>query len=240
MAEELEITIGIRTLLMCSYDMGARFYELGDTHPEKRKSHSAVRWASEIGCFLQYGCKEPSRKKRIIMSEEELNNLVGHWHNLVVGLAMAHDKEEADLYEAAVDDCLTPVLRTPVKQLRELAAKLRDSLKADKRVPYLVWRGFESWVDEIVLKAPDQEVKELKTELAGEIVQLVEEDAKHDLPAAMIRALQWRSPEQLVKVKEVVEREKAEGRSARLQGRESCLFLECGGTVDKPEVTVQV
>lgn len=142
--------------------------------------------------------------------------------------------------EAAVDKCLTPVLSAPVKQLRELAKKLRDTLKSDPRVPYLVWRGMEEWIDKILLLAPDGEIIELKTQLASEIVAMVEDDAKRDLPAAMVRALQWRSAEKLQEVKVVIEEEKAAGRPVRLKGRESCLFLEAGGTEDSPKVCVQV
>ena len=69
---------------------------------------------------------------------------------------------------------------------------------------------------------------------------MVEQDAKDQLPDAMIRALQWRSPEKLEQVKEVVAKEKAAGRKTRLKGRESCLFLEAGGTEEQPEVCVQV
>jgi hypothetical protein len=57
---------------------------------------------------------------------------------------------------------------------------------------------------------------------------------------AMVRALMWRSPEKLQEVKAVVASEKAAGRGVRLKGRESCLFLEAGGTEDAPKVCIQV
>jgi hypothetical protein len=170
----------------------------------------------------------------------DVDALVVKWHELILGLSMAHDKDEADRFEAQVDECLSPLLKAPVKQLREFAPKLRDSLKADHAVPYLVWHGMEVWIDKVVMLAPDGEVMELKTELAKEIVAMVEDDAKRDLPAAMVRALQWRSPEKLEQVKDVVATEKAAGRSVRLKGRESCLFLEAGGTEDEPKVCIQV
>jgi hypothetical protein len=95
------------------------------------------------------------------------------------------------------------------------------------------------WVEQMK-GLPDEDIKVLKTDLAKEIVDMVEDDAKRDLPAAMVRALQWRSPEQLEKVKQVVQTEKEAGRPVHLRGRESCLFLEAGGTEEAPEVCIQV
>ncbi len=46
--------------------------------------------------------------------------------------------------------------------------------------------------------------------------------------------------ETLAKVKEVVEEEHAQGKKARLRGRESCLFIEAGGTEEDPAVCVQL
>ena len=227
---------GIRTWLLSGYPVPAYHYATGKSSLG-RKTGSPVRWMNELGVLLWYGAIHPGRRKKTMI---DIEALVKNWHRLVVGLAMAHDKDEADRYESAVEECLSPILTAPVKQLREFAGKLRDSLKADKQVPYLVWHGMEVWIDKIVLLAPDQEIVELKTQLASEIVQMVEDDAKRDLPAAMVRALQWRSPEKLEEVKAVVEKEKAAGRSVRLKGRESCLFLEAGGTEDEPKVCVQV
>jgi len=242
-AEEKALAVftstGIRTWLLSTYPIGAHHYSEGVTQPHQRMSLSAVRWARELGCYLWLGCTEThtGRKKKMPI---DVDAMVKRWHGLLVGLATAHDKDEADRYEAAVNECLEPVLKAPVKQLREMAGKIRDSLKSDPAVPYLVWHALEIWIDKIVLLAPDEEVKELKTALAKEIVDMVEDDAKRDLPAAMVRALQWRSSEQLEKVKDVVEAEKTAGRPARLRGRESCLFLEVGGTEDEPRVCIQV
>lgn len=232
--------VGIRTVLLTSYDRGKAFYSEGLVARNARKSQSAVRWANELGVMLWYGAKFNTHRGRIKSRPMNIEEMVEKWHKLVVGLAVAHDKDEADRLEAAVEACLTPILAAPVKQLREFAVLVRDSLKNDPSVPYLIWHGFEVWVDKIVTTASDEDVKELKTQLAAEIVEMVEEDAKRDLPAAMIRALQWRSPEQLENVKEVVETEKKAGRKVRLRGRESCLFLEAGGTEDEPKVCVQV
>jgi hypothetical protein len=76
--------------------------------------------------------------------------------------------------------------------------------------------------------------------LAQEIASLVEQDVKDQLPDALIRALQWRPPEQLEQVKQAVIESQARGERPRLRGRESCLFLEVGGTEDEPEACVQI
>lgn len=165
--------------------------------------------------------------------------LLESWQRLVVGLATAHSKDEADRFEAAVEECLNPILAAPVSQIRTFAFALAARLEADPKVPYLVHRSFSAWV-EMMKDAPDEEVKELKTALAREIVDMVEDDARRDLPTAMVRALQWRNSDDLEKVKGVVASEKAAGRSVRLRGRESCLFLEAGGTENSPEVCIQV
>ena len=169
----------------------------------------------------------------------DVDELVKRWHETIVGLAMAHDKDGVDRYESAVEECLSPILTAPVKQLREFGPKLLKSLKADTSVPYLIWRAYEVWIDQMD-KATDEDIVTLKKDLAADIVKMVEEDAKAQLPDAMVRALMWRSPDTLEKVKEVVTEEKAAGRSVRIKGRESCLFLEAGGTEAHPKVCVQI
>ena len=170
----------------------------------------------------------------------DVDALVAEWKVVVVGLAIAHDKDEADRYEAAIEKCLMPILSAPIKQVREFYPKLLKALKDDPKVPFLVWRGYEIWVDQILSKAPDEGIKQLKTELAREITEMVEQDVKDQIPDALIRALQWRSAETLEQVKKTVEEEKAAGRKPRLRGRESCLFLEVGGTEDEPKACVQI
>jgi hypothetical protein len=169
----------------------------------------------------------------------KLNEMVPKWKAVVVGLAVAHDKDEADRFEASIEELLTPLLAAPISQIREFSRLLLFELKNDKAVPYLVWKAFEVWVDQMA-KAPDGEIRELKEDLARQIVSMVEQDAKEALPDAMVRALMWRSPAKLEEVRQVVEEEKAAGRKVRLKGRESCLFLEAGGTEDEPKVCIQV
>ena len=165
--------------------------------------------------------------------------MVMRWSNLIVKLALAHDKEAADRIEATVEDCLNPILSAPVKQLREFGAKLLGVLKADPAVPYVLWRSYEVWIHKLK-DAPDEEVKTLKKDLAAEIVDLIEDDIHPQLPEAMVRALMWRSPEKLEEMKAVVTQEKAKGNKVRLRGRESCLFIEAGGSEDEPKVCVQL
>ncbi len=170
----------------------------------------------------------------------DVDKLVEAWHKTVVGLAVAHDKDEADRYEAAIEQCLMPILSAPIKQIREFYPKLLKSLKEDPSVPFLVWRSYEIWVDQVLSKAPDEGVKQLKTDLAKEITALVEQDVKDQIPDALIRALQWRSAETLAEVKDAVVEAKAKGQKPRLKGRESCLFLEVGGTEEEPKACVQI
>ena len=224
---------GARTLVLTSYDLPKFFYG----SPAKIGASPAYYMAA-LGCLIWYGDKH-SRTGRKARTPMDVDAMVTKWKRLVVALATAHDKDEADRVEATVEECLSPILAAPIKQVREFAPKLLAALKADKSVPFIIWRAYEVWILQMK-NAPDEDIKELKTGLAREIVELVESDVKPQLGEAMIRALQWRSPEQLEKMKEVVEKEHAAGRPARLKGRESCIFLESGGTEDNPEVCVQI
>ena len=228
--------LDIRSRLISGYEVPRFAYSQGIGGRFSRKTLSAVRWAGEVGVWLWYGNTHPGRKRKVSM---DVPKMIALWKEAIVGLAVAHDKVESDKFEASIENCLTPLLTAPVKELRALAKGLLASLREDPRVPFLVWRAYEVWVDQIE-KAPDEGVKLLKRDLAQQIVDLVEEDAKKQLPEAMVRALMWRDPTKLEEVKAVVEKEKAAGRGVRLKGRESCLFLECGGTEEEPAVCVQV
>jgi hypothetical protein len=221
---------GIRTELICSYDIPRFFYST--VH-----GLSPVKRADEIGLLLWYGvgCRRMGRKKR---TEMNVDGLVEKWADVLTGLATAHDKDTADRYEAAIEECLTPLLAAPIKQIREFYPKLLKALKSNPQVPFLVWRGYEIWIDQILSKAPDEDVKELKTKLAKEITDMVEQDVKDQIPEALIRALQWRSGETLEEVKAVVIKEKAKGNKVRLRGKESCLFMYAGE--GENEVCVQI
>lgn len=203
------------------------------------KTGNAKSHLNGLGVVLRYGheCGIMGRSKRTTM---DVDALVTRWADTIALMSTAHTKDEADRQEASIDGCLTPILAAPIKQVREFATKLRLALEADKRIPYLVWRTYASWVDGIVVKASDDDVIALKTDLAKEIVTMVEKDIQEQLPDALVRALQWRSPENLEKAKQVIAREKEEGRPVRLRGRQSCLFLEAGGTEETPEVCVEI
>lgn len=228
---------GVRTLSLQQYAIPRAIYagELMSSHHQITRS--AIKRLAGMGLLFWYGSQHPGTKRK---KPVNVDVLVKKWHPVIVGLAVAHDKDDADRHESQLDDLLSPLLTAPVKQLREFAKKLLASLKADKTVPYLVWRGYEVWVDKVIMQAPDEDVVALKTQAATEVMKLVEEDVKDQLPEAIVRALQWRSAERLAEVKTVVEREKAAGRKTRLVGRESCLFIESGPEVDNPAVCIQL
>lgn len=221
-----------RNLVIDSYGIPRWFYA-GMT------KWSAAKKLSNFGALFKYA-HDSRRTKRGKLTKVNVNELLDRWHVTIVGLCLAHDKDEADRFEANLDECLTPLLVAPIAQVREFAGKLMTRLKEDKQVPFLVWRSYQVWIEAMVTNAPDDVVRELKTDLAKEIVTLVESDIVAQLPEALARALQWRSPEKLEEVKQVVQDEKAKGNKVRLKGRESCLFMEAGGTDSEPKVCVQI
>ena len=229
--EKEEIIEGLRTEIIHSYDLPKFFYGT--------MKNSAAKQAGTLGCLLWYSLlKGRTGHTRRTMMDVDL--IVEEWMRMIVGLAVAHDKDEADRYEAAVDKCLQPILAAPIKQIREFYPKLLARMKNDPAVPFLVWRSYEVWIDQVLSKAPDEEIKVLKVELAKEIADLVEGDVREQLPEALMRALQWRSPGQLSKVKEAVMEAQTKGEKVRLRGRESCLFMEVGGSEEEPKVCIQI
>ena len=84
--------------------------------------------------LLWYGlkCGRMTRRKR---TEMNVDGLVEKWADVLTGLAVAHDKETADRYEAAIEECLTPLLAAPIKQIREFYPKLLTALKSNPQVP---------------------------------------------------------------------------------------------------------
>jgi hypothetical protein len=225
-----EHDVGVRTILICSYEIPRAFFQSLPSSPVTKLDH--------LGCLIYYGLElgRMSRRRRTPVNVDEL---VERWRKVVVGLCTAHDKDEADRNEAAIDECLTPILSAPIKQVREFYPKLLKALKDDPTVPFLVWRSYEVWT-EMMSKARDEDIKQLKTDLAKEIVKMAEPDIRDQLPQAMVSALQWRSAEKLEEMKTVVEQEQAAGKKVRLKGRESCLFIEAGGTEEHPAVQVQL
>ena len=221
-----------RDLVIASYEVPRSMY----TSMPKR---CGVKRLGDLGALVYYG-DQCGRMRLKGVKKVDVDALVERWRVTVAGLCLAHDKDEADRHEAALDECLTPLLSAPIKQVREFADKLAKALKDDPKVPFLAWRAYEVWVEMMVKNAKDTELKQLKTELAKEIVHIVEADIVPQIPEALARSLQWRSPEKLEEIRELAESEKVAGRKPRLKGRESCLFLELGGTDDEPKVVVQI
>lgn len=149
---------------------------------------------------------------------------VTKWLEVIVGLGTAHSKDDVDGFDYQLDDLYEPVLAAPVAQLREFYRQLSIALKKDSRVPYIVWRSWETWSTQILDAAPDQDVIELRESLARDIAERVEKDVQPDITDAIFNALKWRPAEQL----EAVQRELREGKKPRVRGRESCLYLEVG------------
>lgn len=151
--------------------------------------------------------------------------LVAKWMDVIPRMCLAHNKEESDEAEAAVEEMLNPILAAPIKQCREFVGKIAAAMEADPRVPWVVWSTFGVWQKNFEA-APDEKVKRLKKKLAAEIVELVEEDVRPDLGKAMIRALMWRDEETLQEIKAATIDLKKRGGRVRAVGRESCLFLQ--------------
>lgn len=176
-----------------------------------------------LGIALRYGfqCGRMSRR----VSKVNVDELVGKWVEAVVGMSTAHDKDGFDAADARADELMGPILTAPIKQVREFYGKLRDALKADQRVPMLVWMGFEAWGEVQIDKAVDDTgTLRLKNQLAGEIAELVELPIRDQIPEAIKRALRWRDPGRLEEIKTTLKA----GAKPKLVGRQSCLFLECG------------
>jgi len=211
--------MGVRSAVMASLEAGKFLWDLRMRWKGGRSV--PVQRMRDVGALIRYAMRFPSKKRRTNMQVKEM---VEKWIEAVVGMCLAHDKDEYDAHDAKADELLGPLLTAPVAQIREFYHELRERMKADKRVPMLVWMGFEAWGEVMVKDAPDEGVKRLKNKLAQEIADLVEEPIRDQIPEAIKRALRWRDTETLQAVKEKLE----SGVKPKLRGRESCLFLEAG------------
>lgn len=214
--------MGVRTAVMAALDSGKFAFRI--------KKGSPVQRLEFLGRILRYGMLYGMTHRRI--TPVKVDELVAQWVEAIVGMCLAHDKDAYDAHDARADELLGPLLTAPVKDVRTFYGKLLGAMKADKRVPMLVWMGYEAWGTVMVKDAPDEGVKRLKNKLAAEIAELVEEPIRDQIPEAVKRALRWRDPEQLQKVKETLEA----GAKPKLRGRESCLFLEAGRGKNKVSV----
>lgn len=190
------------------------------TYPMSRMS------TRSLTTLWRYGSDKPIRwRKRTAMN---VDAEIQKWHQALVGLFLAHTKEEMDQWDYRLDDLMSVILAAPVAQLRELARGLREAMRADPRVPYFLWAPLDGLGDRII-GASDEKVIRLKVEMAERIARLAEVDVQPHLHDAIVNALKWRDEEVLAKVEIALK----EGKRARLTGRESCLFLEVG---EEPDV----
>jgi hypothetical protein len=217
--------MGVRTAVMASLEAGKFLWDW-----KRDKRQSPVVRLRNLGYILRYGISFRMTGKRTVPLK--VNELVDQWIEAIVGMCLAHDKDEYDAHDAKADELLGPLLAASVKDVREFYAKLAEKMRADKRVPLLCWMGFEAWGECMVKNAPDEGIRRLKNKLAGEIAELVEGPIKDQIPEAIKRALRWRDPETLQAVKATLE----SGVKPKLRGRESCLFLEAGRGKNKVSV----
>jgi hypothetical protein len=208
----------IRDEVLCAYEVGRMGMKwLFGTSVLGKPAISQPLWNAMARINYQ------SQQKRAVKGSKkvDIDKLVEKWKSTVVKLAIAHDRDEFDEAESSIEDLLTPILTAPIKQIREFVARLVAELKADKQVPMVVWGMFEAWAKVFIDPAEDQGIKRLKTRLARDIADLVEEDVKPQLMEAMVRALRWRSPEKLREIKQAVQ----QGGKVKVRGKESCLFM---------------
>lgn len=204
--------VGVRTRVMDSLQLNVTGF-LGQRSPAGK--------ISTLGIILRYSIDTTHSTKR--RTPVEVDKLVDKWIAAIVGMCSSHDKDGYDAHDAMADELLTPLLAAPVKQLREFYHDLHAKMKADTRIPFLVWISFEAWGEAVIKNAPDEGVRRLKHKLAADIAELVEGPAAEQLPEAIKRALCWRDVETLKEVKAALE----DGAKPKIVGRQSCLFLEC-------------
>lgn len=205
-----ELVLSIWDIVQFGKTAVTRLYKVSD---------GPIRTLDTFRSILMYSQEVPSRRRRTPMN---VDKLVQAWIPVIKGLATAHDKPTVDQCEYDEQTHLEPILAAPVAQIREFYAKLTAALKADPTIPFFVWQAFEVWGEVILKKAPDDDVKILKADLAEEIAAMAAEHVTPDLPQAIAGALMWRSTEALEKVKTSLKA----GRKPRMVGRSSCLFLE--------------
>lgn len=183
---------------------------------KRRKLYANMLICVWYACTQQY-----TRKKRIPM---DISAMVDGWHRAIVALSTGHDKADVDHAEFAMEELMSPLLTAPVRQLRQFWTQLEVVLKADVRVPFFIWRMFETYGKVVVATATDQALIELKTTLAREVAELVEQEIQPDLMEALVGALRWRDRETLTQIRDSVKA----GVKPKVVGKESCLFLQCG------------
>lgn len=210
---EKEIRRGVRTRVMGSLNLNCLAFI----------PRSPVKKISDLGTLLRFDMTGYFGKRRKAVPVE-IPALVDKWVNAIVGMCLAHSKDDYDLHDAKADELLTPIMSAPVAQVREFYFSMVEKMKADKRVPFLVQVAFDAWGQAVIKNAPDEGVKRLKRKLAADIADLAEMQLRDQWPEAIKRALMWRDPEVLEEVKDRLEA----GEKPKIRGRQSCLFLEMG------------
>lgn len=189
------------------------------------------RELADFLCLIAYGCERPSRGIRRIPVDVE--TMVVKWKEQIIKLAVAHDVDEKDTASSKLDELLTPLIGAPVAQIRTFYRRLTDELKADKAVPWAVWRMFDYYGANVLDKITAEKELELKKELAAKIAQhSIKEIPMEDWIQSMVGALMWRDSEKLEAIDAALEA----GAKPRVKGKESCLFLQVGEGENAPEV----
>lgn len=186
-----------------------------------------VGWHRELSDFawlLRYVDDDPVEHKKPKKRRKHVDvpALVHLYHDALLTMSTAHTHEEHTRVERMTDDLMTPLLKAPVDQLREFAATLAAELKADERVPFMVWSTFERVCAPLIAARPQGKDMKLRDELAKETAELVEPTIpRADLVESIAGALKWRAPAQIKAVRDAVK----SGGQVRVEGRQSCLFL---------------
>lgn len=183
---------------------------------------------NDLGDYLSlfaYGCERPSRGlKRTRM---DVDAMVKAWVPQIKKLALAHDIDEKDAASSALDELLSPIIAAPVSQLREFYKKLTAAMKADKEVPWSLWKLFDFWGTNVLDKITTEQELVLKKEIASRIAERsIAAVPPQDWVDSMIGALMWRAPEKLEEIEENLK----SGAKPRVRGKESCLFLQVGNS----------
>lgn len=181
-----------------------------------------------LGTMLRARHVKPARGRR--RTPMDIDRLVDLSTDTLVALSTAHDHQERSAADERSDELLRPILDAPVAELRTFAQRLAARLRADERVHFLVWSGFERFIAPLILMGSESAAVELRTHVAHEIAALVERQLdRGEVVMAIAAALEWRDPETLGAVKAELEA----GGTECLRGGESCLFLHVYDAQDR-------
>ncbi len=187
-------------------------------------SMGTVKAVTTAAYLIRYGHDMCRMTWRGVKRLDDVDGLANAWVESLVTMSTAHDHDDRSRMDEVSDQLMTPLLSTPIAQVREFARLVSSKLEADPRVPFLVWSSFKHVLEPLVLKGPDGEALELHNLLALEVANLVVPRLEPaELVKAMAGALQWRTPETLRQVKTALTEQPTA--KPELRGRLSCLFL---------------